>query len=135
MTPKKKHKNYSHFNQKKNHVLQFGFFGLKTTQYFCLTQAQLNTLVWLIKFKLKKVANKNNAKLWVSAAPNLTLTKLGAEARMGKGKGTFYAKALFLKPGNILFEFDNITKPQLCKLFHFIAKKSFASFQIISRFD
>nr|WQF69671.1 ribosomal protein L16 [Ceramothamnion sp.] len=128
----KSHKNYSYFNIQKNHVLQFGSYGFKTLNFLRLSQSQLNSLVWLIKLKIKKLTKKN-VKFWILIKPNLTLTKLGLETRMGKGKGSIVTQIVFLKPGTILFEFDNLSMLQILKLLKFINKKCSSVLKLVSR--
>ena len=53
---------------------------------------------------------------------NQTLTKLNPESRMGKGKGLFFTKTAFIKPGMILFETDKLTNNVKKKIFNNLKK-------------
>ncbi|MGH1163429.1 ribosomal protein L16 [Bacillus mycoides] len=66
---------------------------------------------------------------------NLNLTKLNLESRMGKGKGSIYENAIFLKPGMILYEFDNFPISQKIKLFKYLKKKIFAKIIYIYKYN
>nr|YP_008963770.1 ribosomal protein L16 [Grateloupia angusta]AGO19283.1 ribosomal protein L16 [Grateloupia angusta] len=109
-----------------NHILRFGKFGIKVTSFNRISEPQLKSLEWSIIKKLKELSNNNKKtfKLWNLVNLNLNLTKLGQESRMGKGKGAVYSRAVFLKPGSILFEFDKISYQQLIEVFNFIRKKN-----------
>lgn len=126
---KKNHTTYLYKLKQSNHTLKFGRFGLKTLSFVRITDKQLQSLersFWQIT--KKHVNNKKTMKLWNLIILNLQLTKLSSESRMGKGKGSVYQEAAFLKPGTILFEFDGISNQQMSKVFSFI--KSKVSFKI-----
>nr|YP_009365200.1 ribosomal protein L16 [Gracilaria changii]ARJ60482.1 ribosomal protein L16 [Gracilaria changii]ART65151.1 ribosomal protein L16 [Gracilaria changii] len=127
---RKTHTKYSlKFNQP-NHILKYGRFGIKSVSFNRLTENQINTLKWTILKKLKLLTNnKKTFRFWILLKMNLTLTKFNIESRMGKGKGSIYTRAVDIKPGTILFEFDNITEQQVKALFNYILKK--ISFKIM----
>ena len=52
---------------------------------------------------------------------------------MGKGKGAIYTKAVFFKPGVILFEFSGFTQQKMMEIFHFIEKKVPFKINLIKR--
>nr|YP_010921919.1 ribosomal protein L16 [Grateloupia turuturu]YP_010986418.1 ribosomal protein L16 [Pachymeniopsis lanceolata]WIM51226.1 ribosomal protein L16 [Grateloupia turuturu]WOL37386.1 ribosomal protein L16 [Pachymeniopsis lanceolata] len=122
---RKTHNKYHHKLCFSNHVLRFGKFGIKVVSFNRISESQLKSLEWSIIRKLKELSNNNKKafKLWSLVNLNLNLTKLSQESRMGKGKGVIYSKAVFLKPGLILFEFDKISYQQLIEVFGFIRKK------------
>nr|YP_009138189.1 ribosomal protein L16 [Gracilaria vermiculophylla]AHZ58216.1 ribosomal protein L16 [Gracilaria vermiculophylla]AHZ58241.1 ribosomal protein L16 [Gracilaria vermiculophylla]AXI97794.1 ribosomal protein L16 [Gracilaria vermiculophylla]WDZ68092.1 ribosomal protein L16 [Gracilaria vermiculophylla] len=127
---KKTHNKYSLKLKQSNHVLHCGRFGIKSLSFSRLTETQLNALQWSILKKLKKLSsNKKTFRFWTILSLNLALTKLNLESRMGKGKGSIYTHAVYIRPGMTLFEFDNITEHQMKDLFKYILKK--ISFQII----
>nr|UAT97991.1 ribosomal protein L16 [Ahnfeltia plicata] len=106
------------------HFLRFGQFGIKATSSGRLTEEQLNSLDRSLIKKLKEVSNGNkNFKLWSLLSTNLSLTKLSSESRMGKGKGSVYTHALFVKPGFILFEFSGLSRHQVLDIIDFIKNK------------
>ena len=51
---------------------------------------------------------KKTAMVWVRVTPNVPVTSKPAEVRMGKGKGAVDYYAAAVRPGQILFEIDNI---------------------------
>lgn len=121
---KKTHNLYSIKNNHCNHVLKFGRFGVKVLSFGRLTEDQFNSLERsLIKILKKITNNKKVFKVWSLISFNLTLTKLSSESRMGKGKGSIYSKAVFLRPGTILFEFEGISNQQTFIAFNFLKKK------------
>lgn len=116
----KKHTKYSLKKITSNYLLQFGIFGLKIKTFQRLTKNDLITIEWFLKKKIKQVALKNKIKFWNLMVLNTNLTKLSPESRMGKGKGAIFTQALFLRPGVILFEFDNLS--YLSYLFYLLKK-------------
>nr|YP_010199787.1 ribosomal protein L16 [Gracilaria ornata]UAD89745.1 ribosomal protein L16 [Gracilaria ornata] len=121
---KKTHNNYSLKLKQSNHILKYGSFGIKSLSFSRLTESQLNALKWIILKKLKLVTNnKKNFRFWTLLSLNLALTKFNIESRMGKGKGSIYTHAVYIRPGMILFEFDNLTEQQMLHLFNYILKK------------
>ena len=117
------HNHYNHYSAQKRHLLQFGTFGFKVMSFSRISENQIEVISWLIQKKLKKISGKNNFKFWFLIYPNLYLTKLSLEARMGKGKGPFNTYAFFIKAGTILCEFDNLSLSEIKKVFKFINKK------------
>nr|YP_010199637.1 ribosomal protein L16 [Crassiphycus corneus]UAD89545.1 ribosomal protein L16 [Crassiphycus corneus] len=121
---KKTHNQYLLKLKQPNYTLKYGRFGIKTASFSRLTDNQLNALKWVILKKLKLLTNnKKNFRFWILPQMNLTLTKFNAESRMGKGKGPIYSHAVYIRPGMVLFEFDNITEQQMKNLFNYILKK------------
>nr|YP_009511842.1 ribosomal protein L16 [Gracilaria gracilis]AXI97719.1 ribosomal protein L16 [Gracilaria gracilis] len=121
---KKTHNKYSLKLKQSNHILKYGRFGIKSVSFNRLTLNQLNALKWIISKKLKVLTNnRKHFRFWTLLSMNLTLTKFNIESRMGKGKGSIYTHAVYIKPGMILFEFDNITEQQMKNLFDYILKK------------
>nr|YP_009130772.1 ribosomal protein L16 [Agarophyton chilense]AKA27627.1 ribosomal protein L16 [Agarophyton chilense]ASP44555.1 ribosomal protein L16 [Agarophyton chilense]UAD89520.1 ribosomal protein L16 [Agarophyton chilense] len=121
---KKTHNKYLLKFKQSNHVLKYGRFGIKSMSFNRLTENQLNALKWVLLKKLKQLTNnKKNFRFWTLFSVNLVLTKLNLESRMGKGKGSIYTHAVYIRPGMILFEFDNITEQQIKILFSYILKK------------
>nr|YP_010199587.1 ribosomal protein L16 [Gracilaria cearensis]UAD89445.1 ribosomal protein L16 [Gracilaria cearensis] len=121
---KKTHNKYLLKLKQSNHILKYGRFGIKSLSFSRLTKNQLNALEWIILKKLKLLMNnKKTFRFWTLLSMNLTLTKFNIESRMGKGKGSIYTHAVYIRPGMILFEFDNLTEQQMKNLFNYIFKK------------
>nr|ANH09498.1 ribosomal protein L16 [Coeloseira compressa] len=114
---KKHHKSIPNSINQSNHLLTFGNFGIKSLFFMKISDHQLKTIEWLILQETKFVTGKKSIKFWCFIHLNKNLTKLNLESRMGKGKGNFYSKVCFIKPGKILFEFDKISYVNMLKLF------------------
>nr|YP_004062217.1 ribosomal protein L16 [Plocamiocolax pulvinata]ADR03233.1 ribosomal protein L16 [Plocamiocolax pulvinata] len=120
---KKTHNKQSFQYTNTQHLIRYGIYGIKVSSLILLTESQLNSIEWDLIKKLKLITKKKPYKFWNCVTLNINLTKLNIESRMGKGKGLIYTKGVFLKPGTILFEFDNITLQQIVYLYNYINKK------------
>lgn len=121
---KKTHNSYSLKYSHCNHTLKFGRVGIKVLSFGRLTDNQFISIERSLLKLLKNVTNnKKLIKIWSLISFNLTLTKLSSESRMGKGKGAIYSKAVFLRPGTILFEFEGISNQQTFIILNFLEKK------------
>nr|YP_009515602.1 ribosomal protein L16 [Sirodotia delicatula]AVK39603.1 ribosomal protein L16 [Sirodotia delicatula] len=130
---KKYHNKYKKTISHKRHILKFGFFGLKSITSGRLTELKINTLLRLLNKNLKILSkNSTSVKFWNLIFMNSTLTSLSPESRMGKGKGSIYAKSCYVKPGQILFEFSGISESQMIGLFTFLKGKIPLKTKIIS---
>lgn len=130
LVPKKTHKAYPKKTcSRKNHVLQLGISGLKILTSTRLTESQIKSFEWVLKKLLK--SRKNHVKLWPKFNLNLNLTKLSAESRMGKGKGSIYTKAQFLKAGSIFFEFSETNKQTNKQIITYLSKIFPKKFKLI----
>nr|YP_009515534.1 ribosomal protein L16 [Montagnia macrospora]AVK39491.1 ribosomal protein L16 [Montagnia macrospora] len=98
-----------------------------------MTESQYQTLMWFLQKKLKKLEKKTKIKVWVCFSPNLVLTKLNSEARMGKGKGLITEVAMFLKPGQIVVELDNLSTKQSRELCRYINQKFSGELKLVFR--
>lgn len=133
LVEKKNHCSYSLKKGSPSHLLRFGKFGIKTLSFCRLTKKQLDLMEWILIKKLKMVNNKKPFKFWNLINLNLNLTKLSLESRMGKGKGSIYTKAVFLKPGTVLFEFDKLQFHNLMEVFKNLQKKSAIKLVLIKK--
>ncbi len=79
--------------------INFGEFALKATTRGWLTSRQ-------IEAARKKIAatTKRNGKMWIRVFPHKPVTKKGAGAKMGSGKGDLEGYVAVVKPGTVLFE-------------------------------
>jgi len=119
----KKHLNYSIKYPQSNHLLKFGIYGIKCKTFSLILNSKLDSLHFILLKKLKKIELKNKPKIWNCLFLNLNLTKLTPESRMGKGKGTVYSNGIFVRPGTILFEFNNIEYKKMIDVFIYFSKK------------
>ena len=123
MQLKKIHKSSKKTLDYQNHLLKVGSYGVKVLSNLQITEKQIISIERILKGQLKKISVQlQKTKLWKKIHLNKTLTKLSLEARMGKGKGSVYTKALFLKKGSIIYEFKNIKNQQIKEVFNFIKK-------------
>nr|YP_009019509.1 ribosomal protein L16 [Gracilaria salicornia]AHG53096.1 ribosomal protein L16 [Gracilaria salicornia]AMR57146.1 ribosomal protein L16 [Gracilaria salicornia]UAD89795.1 ribosomal protein L16 [Gracilaria salicornia] len=130
---RKTHNKYSLKIKQPNHTLKYGRFGIKSISFGRVTERQLNALRWVILKKLKLlINNKKNFRFWTLLTMDLTLTKFNVESRMGKGKGSIYTHASYIRPGMVLFEFDNLTEQQMRSLFNYIFKKISLQIKLIN---
>lgn len=134
MALKKTHKKIIHNLNYQNHLLKTGSYGFKIMSNFRLTEKQIISLERTLKTKLKKLSIQGQRpKTLENLEPNKTLTKLSLESRMGKGKGSIYTKALFLKKGSIICEFINIGPQQVNEVHRFFKKYISVGLKLVYR--
>lgn len=83
--------------------LVFGTSGIKSIQFGRLNARCLEAARRAIVRHFKR-----NAKVWIRVFPHIGVSAKPAEVRMGKGKGAHSYWAAFVRPGDVLFEFDGI---------------------------
>lgn len=120
---KKTHNLYSIKLSQSKSFNRLGKFNIKVTSFGRLTKNQFDSIKRLTEAFIRKTMNKKKIKLWSFLFFNLTLTKLNSESRMGKGKGSVYSTAIFLKPGDIIFEINEVTTQQITEVYKFLTKK------------
>lgn len=130
----KMRKDYSLKIKHSNHILNFGRFGIKTTSFGRLTKLQMSSLNYFIMKIIQNFKNKKKSiKVWNFLFLNISLTKLNSESRMGKGKGSVYTKAVFLKPGSMLFELDGVSMKQTILLLNKLRKLTNLRLAIVTK--
>ena len=112
---KKSHKKYFKNPTVIQSHLKYGKYGFKALSQIYLESNDLSFINAFIEKELKKI-NTNYLK-WNLISPNINLTKLSPESRMGKGKGNVRLKGKFLRSGSIIYEFENIKYFQIEKIF------------------
>lgn len=85
--------------------LAFGIFGVKALQPVWLTARQIEAARIAINRAMKR-----QGQVWIRVFPDKPITKKPAEVRMGKGKGSPEYWAAVVKPGQVLFEIDGVTR-------------------------
>ena len=85
--------------------VSFGEFGIKAQASGWLSSRQ-------IEAARKKIASttKRNGKMWIRVFPDKPVTKKGAGAKMGSGKGDIDTYVAVIKPGRVLFELAGVTE-------------------------
>ena len=80
-------------------VLEFGNFGLQSTEPAWITSRQIEAARRAMTREIKRGGN-----VWIKIFPDKPITAKPAETRMGKGKGNPEYWVAVVKPGRILFE-------------------------------
>nr|AYR06597.1 ribosomal protein L16 [Lithothamnion sp.] len=121
---KKSHNKYPKNFAYNRHILKFGNIGFKVTSKLTLTKEQLFYLNRAFQQKLNNLAfNSKNYKFWCLLSTNEVITKLNLESRMGKGKGSIYTESVFIKPGCVIYELQNIPEFHIPELLTFLKKQ------------
>ena len=92
--------------------VNFGDFGMKTTQPGRITARQIEAARRAIQRSVKR-----GGKLWIRIFPDRPITKKPAEVRMGSGKGSVEYWAAPVKPGRVLYEINGVTREQAQEAF------------------
>eukprot|EP00877_Chromochloris_zofingiensis_P000354 jgi/Chrzof1/10319/Cz04g37100.t1 len=85
--------------------LAFGQYGFRAMEQARVPARTLEAVRRTLRRTIKKTAM-----LWIRTTPNIPVSKKPAEVRMGKGKGAVAFYAAPIRPGQIIFELDNVTK-------------------------
>lgn len=85
--------------------ISFGEYGIKALAAGWLTSRQ-------IEAARKKISatTKRNGKMWIRVFPDKPVTKKGAGAKMGSGKGDIDSYVAVIKPGRIIFEVAGVSE-------------------------
>ena len=85
-------------------TLEFGNFGLQSTEPAWITSRQIEAARRAMTREIKRGGN-----VWIKIFPDKPITAKPAETRMGKGKGNPEYWVAVVKPGRVLFEvaFEN----------------------------
>lgn len=87
----------------RNNSLAFGDYALQTLSANDITDRQIESARRALTRYIKR-----SGKVWIRVFPDKSITKLPAETRMGKGKGTPEFWVAKVKPGNMLFELSGV---------------------------
>ena len=98
--------------------VSFGDFGLQAAEDAWLTARQIEASRIAINRSIKR-----GGKVWVRAFPHKPVTKKPAEVRMGSGKGNPELWVAVIRPGQVLFEINGVTKEQAAEAFRLAAHK------------
>ena len=82
-------------------VLEFGNFGLQSTEPAWITSRQIEAARRAMTREIKRGGN-----VWIKIFPDKPITAKPAETRMGKGKGNPEYWVAVVKPGRVLFELE-----------------------------
>ncbi len=102
---RKQFKGRIHGEAKGGFLLNFGSFGLKSTEPERVTARQIEAA---------RRANtrhmKRQGRVWIRIFPDVPVSAKPVEVRMGKGKGSTDYWAAKVKPGRIMFEIDGVSE-------------------------
>ncbi|MCP5075136.1 MAG: 50S ribosomal protein L16 [Rhodobacteraceae bacterium] len=101
---RKQFKGRIHGQAKGGSDLNFGSYGLKTTEPERITARQIEAARRAMTRHMKR-----QGRVWIRIFPDVPVTKKPTEVRMGKGKGSVEFWAAKVKPGRIMFEIDGVT--------------------------
>jgi len=104
-TYRKMHRRDANQDQKRHVKLVRGTFGLKTLSCSRLTSQQLESARRTMNKKMNRIG-----KILLRIFPDLAITEKPSEVRMGKGKGNVSYWCYPVKIGEIIFEFQGISK-------------------------
>jgi len=102
---RKQFKGRIHGEAKGGSMLNFGSFGLKSTEPERVTARQIEAARRAITRYMKR-----QGRVWIRIFPDVPVTAKPVEVRMGKGKGAIDYWAAKVKPGRIMFEIDGVSE-------------------------
>ena len=102
---RKQFKGRIHGEAKGGSMLNFGSFGLKSTEPERVTARQIEAARRAITRHMKR-----QGRVWIRIVPDVPVTAKPVEVRMGKGKGAIDYWAAKVKPGRIMFEIDGVSE-------------------------
>ena len=98
--------------------LNYGDFGLQSTQCGWLTTRQIEAARVTMTRHIKR-----GGKIWIRIFPDKPVCKKPAETRMGKGKGAPEDWVAVIQPGRILYEMEGVTRETAVEAFRLAAHK------------
>ena len=100
---RKQHRGRMPGNSKGGTRVEFGEYGLKTTERGWITNRQIEAARIAMTRKIKR-----GGKVWINVFPDKSFTKKPAETRMGSGKGSPEGWVAVVKPGRVMFELSGV---------------------------
>ena len=101
-----------------NNTLVFGDYALQSLVGSDITDRQIEAARRALTRYIKR-----GGKVWIRIFPDKSVTKLPAETRMGKGKGSPEFWVARVKPGTMLFELSGVEKDVATEAFRLAAHK------------
>ena len=102
---RKQFKGRIHGEAKGGSMLNFGSYGLKSTEPERVSARQIEAARRAITRHMKR-----QGRVWIRIFPDVPVTAKPVEVRMGKGKGAIDYWAAKVKPGRIMFEIDGVSE-------------------------
>jgi len=101
-----------------NNTIVFGEYALQSLVASDITDRQIEAARRALTRYIKR-----GGKVWIRIFPDKSVTKLPAETRMGKGKGSPEFWVARVKPGTMLFELSGVEKEIATEAFRLAAHK------------
>jgi large subunit ribosomal protein L16 len=111
-------------------VVQFGDYGLQSTEPVWLTSRQIEAARRAMVRHIKR-----RGKVWIRVFPDKPVTQKPAETRMGKGKGSVEYWVAVIKPGRVLFEMSGVEEELARQALRLAASKLPCKTKFIKRID
>lgn len=106
--------------------LLFGTYGFCAMRHGTVTTKFVDTARLDIAKKLRK-----KGRIWTRICCDTPVTARPIETRMGKGKGAITHWEAKIQPGQLLFEFSGVSKPNIIEIFNNLNKKSAIKLKLI----
>jgi large subunit ribosomal protein L16 len=100
---RKQFKGRIHGNAKGGTSIDFGEYGLKSTEPERVTARQIEAARRAITRHMKRAG-----RVWIRIFPDVPVSKKPTEVRMGKGKGSIEYWCARVHPGRIMFEIGGV---------------------------
>ena len=102
---RKQHRGRLKGKASRGNKLSFGDYALQALEPTWLTSRQIEAVRRTISRYTKRTG-----KLWIKVFPDKSVTARAEESRMGSGKGAVDYWVVVIKPGNVLFEINGVSK-------------------------
>ena len=112
----------------KSNTIVFGEYGIQALEPVWLTSRQIEATRRSITRSVRRTG-----KIWIRIFPDKPITERAAESRMGSGKGAVDYWVATIKPGNILFEINGLSKEMAYAVLKTASYKLPIKTKIISR--
>ncbi|HAL48634.1 MAG: 50S ribosomal protein L16 [SAR202 cluster bacterium] len=109
-------------------TINFGEFGLKSTQAAWLTSRQIEAARRAMTRYVRR-----GGKLWIRIFPDKSVTARAAETRMGSGKGPVDHWVAVVKPGRVLFEISGVPEQTAREALRLASSKLPVNTKVVSR--
>ena len=102
---RKDHRGRRRGNATRGNKVSFGDYGIQALGRNWLAANQIEAARKTITHHTKRVG-----KVWIRVFPDKVVTKKGAGAKMGSGKGDIDRYVAVVRPGRIIFEINGVTE-------------------------
>lgn len=109
-------------------TLEFGSYGMATTEPAWITSRQIEAARRAMTRKIKRGGN-----VWIKIFPDKPITAKPAETRMGKGKGSPEYWVAVVKPGRMLFEIEYSERDVAIEALQLAAQKLPVKIKIVEK--